>query len=460
MTRATRQILAALIAILSATLGIAFVASPELTRDPQPPDELRGMIAWLAEHPADWLTASAIADRSLDSQLAPRESIWRRSHELAAYLAPRRLNTSAGFVRAGLFHWYELDAKDRAAVLQAATALLREPSTFGKLYIPLFDLTRDFAYLRRNAPRNSATLYHLGELAVTNGLFAEYRDMRSAYYRERWAEFQARRHGENPTDLVDFLPRRISTADEPVARGILEELDRKPFNPQHVRPQVEELTLYAIRHRLQPLAGLAPLVEAPGVLTDPTRARLALALGKVAQALRIENMMATSASADWVPYYLDRARVAAAAGDVAAADGYLARAAVIEMTDAVLATAAEIATALGQTKNIERYRHELVARSGKPRVWTETCAANELCSKAVAREYVADGRVRINASVVQSDQIAPYLEIYIDDALVAEGEVRDERAFTVSTTPVLHRIEVRLVNGYTRNRIQRRVRLS
>lgn len=460
MKRRTRQILAIVVALTSAALGTAFLTSPDLRRDPIRPGDLRAQIAWLAEHPGDWLTASAISDRALDSQLQQRERIWHGSHDLATYLAPRRLNPSAGFVRAGLFHWYELDAQDRAAVLEAATPLLRSPSTFGKLYIPLFDLTRDFAYLRRHGPRDSATLGALAHLAVTNGLFAEYRETREAWRRERWTDFQSRRHVETPNDLVDLLPTHISTADEPLVRGILEELDRKTFNPGSISHRIEDLTLYAIRHRLQPLTGLRPLVESPGTLTDVTRARLALASGDVAQASSIEHAMAQNRAADWVPYFLDRARHAASIGDAKLADVYLGRAAIVDMSEAVLVTAAEIAASSGQTEEAERYRRELAAKAKQPRVWTETCGTNELCSKAVVRQYVGDGNVRISTAIVQTDEVAPYLEIYVDDALAAEGEVRDERTFTVSTTPALHRIEVRLVNGYTRNRIQRRVRLS
>jgi len=460
MTRTTRQIVLLLVAAVSFLLALIFVATPSLVRDSQRPETMRGMIAWLAKHPADWLTASAIADRSLDSDLPRRVEIWRGSYRQALQLAPRRPNTSAGFVRAGLFHWTELGPHDRNAILQAAIPLIRDPQHFGVLYQPLFTLTRNFPWLRRNAPDGGA-IRALNELAATNGLFAEYRETREAVHRERLRELHARRGKDHPTELVDLLPSPISSADEPLVRTILEDLDRDPFHPNHSSARIEDLARYAIRHHLQPLGGLAGLIETPGILADVTRARLALAMGNVEQAGRVELTVPQTNAAEWVPYFLDRARFEAHRGDAALADAYLGRAALIGMTDDVLVAAVEIASILGQTKNVERYRQELAAAARKPRVWKETCGENEICTKAIAREYAAQSQtIRIGASVVQTDEVAPYLEIYVDDALVAEGEVRDERAFAMPVGAGLHRIEVRLVNPFTRNRIQRRVRLS
>ncbi|HEV3486116.1 MAG TPA: hypothetical protein VG106_11960, partial [Vicinamibacterales bacterium] len=68
--------------------------------------------------------------------------------------------------------------------------------------------------------------------------------------------------------------------------------------------------------------------------------------------------------------------------------------------------------------------------------------------------------IAFDASVVQSDQTPPYLEFYVDDALVAEGAVADQRRFVLPAADGEHRVEVRLVNSRMRNGTQRRVRLS
>jgi hypothetical protein len=62
---------------------------------------------------------------------------------------------------------------------------------------------------------------------------------------------------------------------------------------------------------------------------------------------------------------------------------------------------------------------------------------------------------------VQSDRIPPYVEIYADDARVAEGEVDKTRRFTLPLASGVHRIEVRLINPRIGGSgFQRRVRLS
>ena len=89
--------------------------------------------------------------------------------------------------------------------------------------------------------------------------------------------------------------------------------------------------------------------------------------------------------------------------------------------------------------------------------WWNPCGANELCSTAWRDEYVTSAPLRIALATTQSDEIAPYVEVYVDDGLRAEGEVREKRVFEVPAPRGVHRVELRLVNGYTRNGTQRRV---
>ena len=95
----------------------------------------------------------------------------------------------------------------------------------------------------------------------------------------------------------------------------------------------------------------------------------------------------------------------------------------------------------------------------RSRSWTGTCGT-ELCTAALATEYVLGSGTRLELATTQSDETSPYVEIFLDDALVAEGEVGEQRAFEIPASPGLHRLEVRLVNPRTRNGAQRRVRLS
>ena len=92
--------------------------------------------------------------------------------------------------------------------------------------------------------------------------------------------------------------------------------------------------------------------------------------------------------------------------------------------------------------------------------WINLCGRDELCT-SVYREH--EEPLEFKLTVSQSDEIPPYVEIYRDDVLVAEGEVRDEKTFTIAAGEPIgrpHRTEVRLVNRYTRSGTQSRVRLS
>jgi hypothetical protein len=389
MTRRTRQLVLSTTIALSSLLLVLFLLHRDLARDERRPTELEGLARWIAEHPADWLAASALTDRSLDSNLPRRRELWRAGYALAEQLAPRRPNTAAGFVRAGLFHWYELGPDDRKAVLDVAATLMADPSVFATLYKPLWQLTHDFAYLRRVAPPTMAALSELSNLAVTNGLFAEYRDLRGTLRHARIRTLVARRAELTIGELVMYLPPHPDAGDAPLVRAILEEIEKRVYEPQEAGGRIEDLTVFALDHGLQPLSGLSPFVEAPDMLRPETRIRLARALGDEAAARRIE----------------------------------------ITLTPA-----------------------PPVASDG----WTGTCGANEICTSAFRRH---EGPLQIALSMVQSDEVAPYVEVYVDGALAAEGEVKDERAFTVGSAGV-HRTEVRIVNPRTRNGVQRRVRLS
>lgn len=429
MTRKVRQITLAAVAVLALLLLALFLTNLQLVQDPKRPEELVPLAAWLTEHPADWLAASAITDLSLDSDLPlqRRVALWRSSYALAHYLAPLRPNPAAGFVRAGLFHWYELPPNERQAVLHAAEPMLRDPAIFASLHRPLWELTRDLGYLRRFAPKSIDALWLLRELAITSGNFGEYRELRAALATLRLEIFNARRATATIAELTDLLPRTLSDADDALVKGILEEIDRRPLDVQHMGGRMEEIAVFAIRRELQPLSALAPFLELPGKLSNPTRARLAIALGNRSAATRIELLSGLTNTAEWIPYHLERAAFEEKQGDRAVAAMYRTRASVPDA----------------------------------PRdTWTNFCGRDEVCT-SVFREHT--GPLEFRLSIAQTDEIAPYVEIYRDDVLVVEGEVRDEKTFTIAAgqdTGRPHRTEVRLVNRFTRSGIQRRIRLS
>jgi hypothetical protein len=459
MTRTSRQLVLGFLALASAASFVMIVANPDLLRDPPAPRDPAGMARWLASHPADWRTASLISETALDSGSPNRIALWRSAYAHAKRLAPPLTATDVAFVRGGLFHWYELAPPDRALVLRTAAPLMRDPSFFEVMHVALWQLTADLGWLRSVAPDTLIARRMLGSLALTRGLFADYRTLREDIQRATLRTFETQRETADPTALLAFLPEHIEKADEPLVRGILIELDRRPFAADQLNDRMEALVAYAVTHGIQPLAGVRPLLGSrTPLLRDVTRARAALALDDATLATRIELTAAVAGATEWDPYYIDRARFAARRGDGVAAEGYILRASLGGRTVPVLAGGEEVAKILN--RDAAEYRSELVALAGQPRVWLGVCGQNELCTSASTIEYAMDGNVTLDLSMTQSDAIAPYVEVYIDDARVAEGEVREARRFEVPVTPGLHQIEVRLVNARTRNGIQRRVRLS
>ena len=460
MSRRTRRFMLTLVASLCAVALAIVLLNREILHDAKAPETLEGAAAWLVDHPADFLAASAISDAALDAQTPRRVELWRAAYAHAKRLAPYRDNADGGFVRAGLFHWYELGPADRASVLKAAEPLLRESGFFARMLAPLWQLTRDFAWLHAHAPETIDARVALRDLAVSRGLFGEYRALREDLRARRMSTFEAERANEDPAPLLHLLPARLTVADEPLVRGILEELDRKPFNPEEIGHRGDMLVDYAVRHDIQPLTGILPLLGTPSPLGDVTRARAALDLNNAMAASQIELASAVTGKPEWQAYFLDRAVFEARRREAAAAGAYLVRASAQtqSMSIAVLAAAEQVATLLGNTQAAAGYRRQLESRP-KPN-WIHTCGANELCSEAERDEYVAAGPLRIELTNVQSDETPPYVEIYVDDALRAEGEVRDTRAFEVAATRGVHRVELRLVNTHTRNGTPRRVKIG
>lgn len=463
MTTGSRRISLAMTAIVSALLLAFVLTHRDVLLDPvAPKDDVARIGHWLTQHPADAIAASELSDLALDSNVPQRRALWLASYEHAAHLSPLRTNAAAGFVRAGLFHWYELDDRDRQRVLDVAAPLMGRPRFFERLYMPLWSLTHNFAYLRRVAPRTLSALVGLNQLAVSRGLFREYRELRTAIRQRSLAELEAARANDvEPSELLKYAPQTPNASDVPIAKSILEELDRRPFTHDQINGRIEPMLTFALDHDLKPLGGIEPLLETRGTLRDVTRARAALALGNATLASRIEITTEIPGHAEWTPYHLERAIHDARSGDAASAQAQLRKAEMPGSSAQVVEAKLQVATILGDRAAMNAAQNELASFASQPVVWTNTCGGNDVCDWARTQRYFANGEtMRIAMLVAQSDETPPYVEIYVDDALVAEGEVRVSKTFEIKPGEGVKTIDVRLVNRLTRNGIQRRVRLS
>ncbi|HEX8154202.1 MAG TPA: hypothetical protein VF698_13795, partial [Thermoanaerobaculia bacterium] len=291
------------------------------------------------------------------------------------------------------------------AVLANAEPMLRDPRLFSDLHGALYQLTGDFAFLRRAAGGDEQSMQHLQNLAATNGRFDDYRELREAIRRGRFARFAAIRETATPAELFRVIPPHLEAADLPLVKALLDELHERPVDVDPKQPDAASALIdFALRHDLQPLDGLEYFTRDPASAADPYRARLALRLGNVNRAAEIR-----------------------------------------------------IATNDVDTRAWEQFERE---RSGAPEVvsaqWLGLCG-NDVCREGT-REIDRD--LTLTVMPVQSDEVPAYVEVFVDDRLVGEGEIVAPRRFAIDVAPGVHRLDVRLVNPTTRNLIQRRVRLS
>lgn len=463
MTRRGSILWLTTIVLVSTALLALFLDHRDLALDPVTPKDVRGLGAWMRDHPADAIAASTLAAAALDSNVSQRRALWHAAYEQAKLLSPRRRNAAAGFVRAGLFHWYELDDAERARVLDAAAPLMKDGQFFGRMLEPFWSLTRDFAWLRRVAPDTTNALDNLRMLAAKRGLFEHYRDLREAARRRRMMEAQSLRPNvRDPNELLALVGTELDAADAPLVSAILEELDRKAFRPEAVDHRIERVAALALDLDLRPLTGLAPLLEVPGRLQDVTRARAALALGNAALASRIELASEVPGNPAWTRYHLERAVLEARRGDAAAARAHLAQAERIALTPSVAAAKMNVATILNDSAAAAAARKDLAALAAQPIAWTSTCGMGEICGRVYAEIFVAGAgtAIAIPLTTTESDPTPPYLEIYVDGILLDEGTVAASRTFEIKPGAGVHRLELRVINPLTLNGVQRRLRLS
>ncbi|MFZ2492371.1 MAG: hypothetical protein WA208_12895 [Thermoanaerobaculia bacterium] len=422
-------------------------------------DDPPALAKWLGHHPADWLVAARLTEISLDSASPDRLATWRELHALGKRLAPHRTNADAAFVRAGLFHWYELGAGDRERVLMAAKPLLEDPEVFKWLYEPLWQLTRDLATLRRISPRSSMATASLKKTAVENGLFDHYRDLRQQERRlllQRATEVA--KQGKT-AELMRLVPSPLRRDDHEMVQLALASYGRDA-SAAGSEPLPQPVAEYVLRHEVAAGVALRKMVGEPSY--PPTlRARLALFAGRDDIATRIEVAEADPRSPVWIDYFLHRAELEARRRRAEAADTYLNKATGGGLTPSLLRTAATTAELLGRSASARAYRSDLRTLGSEPVEWRGTCGKDELCGMVSWEGYAEGESLPVRLSVVQSDEIPPYVEIYVDDRLVQETAVRSHAQLSIPLSGRgRHRIEILLVNPHTRTGVQRRLRVS
>ncbi len=447
--RRMRRMLFATALLALVSLGAFFLVAQPVS-GPSPRD-LERIAPRLRSHPTDWLAASAVIDRALDSVSPSRWTLWHSAYGHALMMAPYRQAPHLSLLHSGLAHWYELPDRDRRTVLAEAAPLLRDPDMFGTVHRGFWEATGDFALMRRSNPGTQSALAILIQIAVTNGLYDDYRYCREAYERRRLQDFMAQRKAMDPAEIASTLPTSPDLDDQPLIAAALDEWHRRPLDADPPR-SLDGLIDYAIRHGLQPLDGIDYIATHPAA-ADPVRARLALALGQPDRAGDIQFASNEPSPALWREYEVERARFEAKRGDRRAAEEHLAKAARAGIDPEVLAAAVAIEGSPGA-------RAELLSRFGTPGRWEGLCGS-DMCGAARTQWYTnGPALADLTLAVVQSDECAPYVEVYADEARVAEGAVGGKTTFPIAVPGGgVHRIEVRVVNPMTRNLIQRRVRI-
>lgn len=410
------------------------------------------------ERPADKAAFDRIVEQALDASSPSRFELWHAAHEQVMRLDPRRPEASSAFVRSGFFHWYELSAKDRRSVILAIEPLLHNGAFFDAMAQPLYQLTGDFTILRRANPGTEGVLWKLGAMAVMNGHFDDYRLFREQLRRRRMLTFEATRKSATPAELIALVPIPATVADKPLLQGILDELHLRPIdNGKPDWTVTSELIDFALDHDMQPLDGLEPALHIAGAAGDPQRARLALRLGDLDRAADIEGASPLSDQAQWHRYYVERAVAEMRRHESLRAVQYLQKAG--ERTADAMAASEEMQRAVGNTAEAAAVHATLVAHANRIEQWFGKCG-DDVCNDARGSLWSEGAPFTLKLATVQSDEVAPYAELYADDALVAEGPVAPSLVARAELLRGIHRIDLRLANPMTRNAIHRRIRIE
>jgi len=409
------------------------------------------------ENPADERALEQICEQALDSNSPSRFAVWHAAHEQLVRLDPNRPSAAAPFVRSGFFHWYELSDADRHSVMLAIEPLLRDEAFFGRMALPLFQLTGDFTILRRANPGSESAMSELMSMAVTNGHFEDYRLFREQLRRRRLTTFESTRNSATPAALIALVPLPATTADQPLLQGILQQLHVRPVDDAHLDTRrLGALLDYALDHDLRPLDGLDAVVHIANAVSDPQRARLALRLGQLDRAADIETESPDVDRHPWHRYYVERAVAEMQRHEALHALQYLQKAG--DGADTLAATE-QIQRMAGNTSEAAAVHGTLLAHANAVQQWLGLCGT-DVCDHASGTLWSEGAPFALKLAAVQSDNVPPYAEVYADDALAAEGAVSPSLPMRTALLRGLHRIDIRLANPLTRNAIHRRIRIE
>lgn len=90
--------------------------------------------------------------------------------------------------------------------------------------------------------------------------------------------------------------------------------------------------------------------------------------------------------------------------------------------------------------------------------WEGLCG-DEVCGRASRTMETSSPEIELTLEPSASDDVPPYVEVYADDARLAEGEVVSRKTFLLPTGAGKHRLEIVVINPLTRNAGARRVRI-
>jgi hypothetical protein len=279
------------VAVTLTVAAIAFrIDPPRFAWTPLPHDPKK-LAERIAAHPADWPASSALAEEALDMPAENRVAVWHAAYGHAARLSAHRTDAANAFARAAFFHWGELSPQEQHEVLSAFAPVLHYPDVFARMAKPVYELTGDLSYVEAARPSTANAVGILISIALPNGFFADYRNLRGELQRLRLEDFNAYRRSAAPEELVARFPDPPYHADEePLIAALLDELHRRPLNDDpHRAAVVGNVLAYALRHNLGPLDGFEVITRTPGAAPIEMQIALARKLGLASAAQALET---------------------------------------------------------------------------------------------------------------------------------------------------------------------------
>ncbi|HUO84009.1 MAG TPA: hypothetical protein VM534_02755 [Thermoanaerobaculia bacterium] len=464
---ASRLMLALTLLLVAGGLALGWTGGSKA--DP-PASDLHAARVQLAEalwqSPADRELYRRIAELALDIPDEGRFDLWRRSHRMTRHLAPEWPTAQSGFIRAGFLHWNGLGPADRGQVKSAAGRLIEQPEHFAQYWQAIWQATQDIDLFRRHAPGDADTHLILATLALRRGEFDEYRSLRNELPRRRANDL---RSSPPPGQVLDHLRkiRRIPSL-HPLMKSDLAYLERNPPPARGLNPtDVADFLTYALEQALEPLGGFTEISFSEEALEPKLRARLAVALRKPSLADRIEKFGVAEGIEQWWEYRAERAISEIAQDNLLAAKAQISRVrAENQNQPSVLLARLLLAEAEEKQEDAARIEAEienLAGIDGADSRWSDLCG-REICRQTTGTTlFLAHpATLALPLRVIETDSIAPWVEIALDGKLVREGAIEGSRTFIMSIDARgLHRIEVRLMNPQGAEwRTRRRVALD